>query len=203
MEIFKLLDPNFLISVAGLVGIIVIIFAESGLFFGFFFPGDSLLFTAGLLASQGYFNFWFLLFGVMVAAISGDSVGYFFGKKVGPAIFKKEDSRFFKKKYVEMAHSFYEKHGNKTIIFARFIPVVRTFAPIIAGVVQMNYKKFFTYNCVGGIFWSILTVGGGFILGETIPSAEKYLVPIIIFIIATSFIPGILKLFKRDKAILR
>ncbi|MFA5838691.1 MAG: VTT domain-containing protein [Candidatus Paceibacterota bacterium] len=199
MESLKILDPHFLISVAGLVGVVAIVFAESGLFFGFFLPGDSLLFTAGLLASQGYFNFWFLLFGVIIAAISGDSVGYFFGKKVGPAIFKKEDSRFFKKKYVEKAHSFYEKHGNKTIIFARFIPVIRTFAPIVAGVVQMNYKNFFIYNCIGGIFWSILMVGGGFILGEMVPSAEKYLMPIIIFIIATSFIPGILKLLKHGK----
>ena len=197
MEPFQFLDPHFLISLAGLVGIIIIVFAESGLFFGFFLPGDSLLFTAGLLASQGYFNFWFLLFGVMFAAIGGDSVGYLFGKKVGPSIFKKEDSLFFNKKYVEKAHSFYEKHGNKTIILARFIPVVRTFAPIVAGVGQMNYKKFFIYNCAGGIFWSILMVGGGFILGETFPSAEEYLTPIIIFIIAASFAPGIWKLFRK------
>lgn len=201
MESFKFLDPNFLISIGGLIGIIAIIFAESGLFFGFFLPGDSLLFTAGLLASHGYLNFWLLLFGVMLAAISGDSVGYFFGKKIGPAIFKKEDSQFFKKKHIERARSFYEKHGNKTIIFARFVPIVRTFAPIVAGVVQMNYKNFFIYNCVGGIFWSVLMVGGGFILGEIVPSAEKYLMPIIIFIIATSFVPGISKLIRHDKIV--
>ena len=177
------LDPHFLINTFGLAGVIAIIFAESGLFFGFFFPGDSLLFTAGLLASQGFLNPVILFFGVVLAAILGDNVGYAFGRKVGPALFTKEDSFFFSKKYLEQAHIFYERHGNKTIILARFMPIVRTFAPIVAGVGNMNYKNFFTYNCVGGISWSVLLLGLGWTLGKIIHGIDKYLLPIIIVII--------------------
>jgi len=191
MKIFQILDPNFLISMVGLVGVFLIIFAESGLFFGFFFPGDSLLFTAGLLSSQGYFNIWILLFGVIISAILGDNVGYAFGKKTGPSIFNKDNSCFFNKKYIGYARDFYEKHGNKTIIFARFIPVVRTFAPIVAGVGGMNYKNFFLYNCIGGFFWSILSVGAGYILGEVIPNVNEALLEIIIIVIFVSFLPPI------------
>lgn len=191
------LDPHFLINTFGLVGVIAIVFAESGLFFGFFLPGDSLLFTAGLLASQGFLNPMILFLGVILAAILGDNVGYAFGKKVGPAIFTKDDSFFFNKKYLEQAHLFYEKHGNKTIILARFMPIVRTFAPIVAGVGNMNYKKFFSYNCVGGISWSILLLGLGFTLGKTIPGIDKYLLPIVIVIIIVSFLPGVWHLTRR------
>ncbi len=193
----KFLDPNFLISSFGLVGVIAIIFAESGLFFGFFLPGDSLLFTAGLLASKGFLDPIFLFIGVLSAAILGDNVGYNFGKRVGPALFSKEDSFFFNKKHIERAHAFYDEHGNKTIILARFIPIVRTFAPIVAGVGGMDYKKFFLYNCLGGLLWTSLMVGGGYILGETVPGIDKYLIPIIIFIIMTSFLPGLWHLFRR------
>lgn len=193
----SILDPNFLINTFGLVGVIVIVFAESGLFFGFFLPGDSLLFTAGLLASQGYLNPTILLFGVIGAAILGDNVGYAFGRKVGPAIFTKEDSLFFNKKYIEQAKAFYEKYGNKTIILARFVPIVRTFAPIVAGVGSMNYRKFVTYNCLGGILWSILLLGTGFILGATVPGIDKYLLPIVLGIIVVSFLPGVWHLIKK------
>ncbi len=137
------LDPHFLINTFGLLGVIAIVFAESGLFFGFFLPGDSLLFTAGLLASQGFLNPPILFFGVILAAILGDNVGYTFGRKIGPAIFKKENSIFFNKKYIEKAHAFYEEHGNKTIILARFIPIVRTFAPIVAGGGGGNFLEIF------------------------------------------------------------
>lgn len=194
---FDFLNPNFLINTFGLLGIFVIVFAESGLFFGFFLPGDSLLFTAGLLASQGYFNIVVLIFGLIIASILGDNVGYAFGRKIGPAIFKKEDSFFFNKKYVEKAHNFYEKYGNKTIILARFVPVVRTFAPIVAGVGAMDYKKFITYNCIGGILWSVLLTGAGFILGSIIPGIDKYLLPIIFGIIVVSFMPAIWHIVKR------
>jgi membrane-associated protein len=192
------LDPHFLINTFGLVGVIAIVFAESGLFFGFFFPGDSLLFTAGLLASQGFLNPAILFLGVIAAAILGDNVGYTFGRKVGPAIFTKENSLFFNKKYIERARTFYEKYGNKTIVLARFVPIVRTFAPIVAGVGSMNYKKFFTYNCLGGILWSILLLGLGFTLGKTVPGIDKYLLPIVIFIIVASFLPGVYHLIKRE-----
>ena len=141
-----LLDPEFLVRTLGLVGVLAIVFAESGLFFGFFLPGDSLLFTAGLFASQGYFSIFLLLFGAMAAAILGDNIGYAFGYRVGQTIYTRKDSFFFKKKHAEKARIFYEKYGNKTIVLARFVPIVRTFAPIVAGVGQMSYDKFLRYN---------------------------------------------------------
>ena len=193
------LDPHFLINTFGTIGVLAIVFAESGLFFGFFLPGDSLLFTAGLLVSQGFLNPVILFAGVILMAILGDNVGYAFGKKIGPAIFTREDSLFFNKKYIEKAGIFYEKYGNKTIILARFMPIVRTFAPILAGVGNMNYKKLFTYNCIGGLLWSTLLLGLGFGLGKTAPTIDSYLLPMIIFIVAVSFLPGIYHLIKRKK----
>ena len=134
MHYYDLINPQYLIATLGFVGIISIIFLETGAFFGFFFPGDSLLVTAGFLASQGHLPFVPLLVVTFIAAVLGDSTGYAFGKKVGPAIFKRDDSIFFNKKYIEKAQAFYEKHGGMTIIIARFMPVIRTFAPIVAGV---------------------------------------------------------------------
>lgn len=184
------LEPIFLIKTLGAVGVIAIVFAESGLFFGFFLPGDSLLFTAGLVASQGYINLWFLLIGSAVAAILGDSVGYAFGKKVGPKIFKKEDSKFFKKVYLERTKTFYERHGKKTIILARFIPIVRTFAPILAGVGEMNYRTFISYNVVGGIGWTFSMLILGYALGKFIPNVDQYILPIVLGIIVISMLPN-------------
>ncbi len=192
-----LLDPHKIILTFGLIGIILIIFAESGLFFGFFFPGDSLLFTAGFLASQGLLSLTILLIGTFIAAVLGDNVGYWTGKKAGPALFVREDSTFFKKKYISDAQSFYEKYGKKTIILARFIPIVRTFAPIVAGIGNMKYKIFFSYNILGGFIWTFGLTLSGFLLGKSIPNADKYLLPIIIIIILTSFIPALTHFFKR------
>ncbi|MEI6346290.1 MAG: VTT domain-containing protein [bacterium] len=190
MESFlSLLDPMFLVKTAGLAGVIAVVFAESGLFFGFFFPGDSLLFTAGLLASQGLLPIGWLLIGTGGAAILGDSVGYWFGKKTGPAIFSREDSLFFHKKHVERAQKFYEVHGKKTIILARFVPIVRTFAPILAGVGQMDYRTFLSYNIIGGLAWSLGLTSLGYFLGGLIPSIDRYLLPIVLGIIAISFVP--------------
>ncbi len=177
---------------AGYVLLTAIIFAESGLFFGFFLPGDSLLFTAGFLASQGFFNIAILTFLMATAAILGDSVGYWFGKKVGKKLFVvKEDSRLFKKKYLVEAHKFYEKHGGKTIFLARFIPAVRTFAPIVAGAADMTYRQFLSYNVFGGLVWGAGLTLGGYFLGRMIPSADKYLLPIIIIIVVASVLPGV------------
>ena len=183
------IDIVTLVETVGYVGLFAIIFAESGLFFGFFFPGDSLLFTAGLLASQGYFNFYILAIILAVAAIAGDSVGYLFGKKIGPKIFKKEDSFFFHKKHIEKTHSFYEKYGSKTIILARFVPIVRTFAPILAGVGEMKYKTFIKFNIVGGLIWSIGITFLGYYLGTKIPVIEKNLSYVILGIIFISILP--------------
>jgi membrane-associated protein len=196
---FEYLDPIFLIKTLGLVGVIAIVFAESGLLIGFFLPGDSLLFTAGLLASQGYIDIWLLLFGTIFAAILGDNVGYFFGKKVGESLFTREDSFFFKKSYAIKAKDYYDKHGVKTIILARFIPVVRTFAPIIAGVAKMDYKIFLKYNIVGGLLWTISMISLGYILGNVIPNIDRYIFPIIAGIILASITPAIYHLYVERK----
>ncbi|MEK7188600.1 MAG: DedA family protein, partial [Patescibacteria group bacterium] len=149
------IDLKEIITAIGYLGLFLIVFAESGLFFGFFLPGDSLIVTAGLLASQGFFNIYYLLIILPIAAVSGDSIGYWFGKKVGPAIFNKEKSFFFDKNHIERANNFYKKHGGKTIIIARFIPIIRTFAPIVAGVAEMDYTKFLKFNIFGGLFWTV------------------------------------------------
>ena len=185
----------------GTLGVIAIIFIETGLFFGFFFPGDSLLFTAGFLASQGYVSFAGLLVGTFLAAIIGDSVGYAFGKKVGPALFAREDSKIFKKQYITRAQSFYEKHGVKTIILARFLPIVRTFAPIVAGVGGMKYKTFLTFNVIGGFIWTWGMLWLGYALGELIPNPDKYVLPIVLLIIATTAIPTLRQLFRKSKSV--
>jgi len=195
-NLFKFLDPLFLVSTLGTLGIIAIIFAESGLFFGFFLPGDSLLFTAGLVASQGYINIWVLLIGTSIAAVLGDSVGYAFGRKVGPKLFNKEDSRFFKKAYLERTKTFYERHGKKTIILARFVPIVRTFAPILAGVGEMRYGTFLMYNIIGGVVWSVGLLTLGFSLGKFVPDIDRYILPIIFLIVFISMIPNVLELIK-------
>ena len=189
-------DPITLIKAIGTFGLLAMVFAESGLFFGFFLPGDSLLFSAGLLASAGYLNLWILLILVPVAAILGDNVGFWFGKKVGPRIFFKENSFFFNKKYIDQTKAFYEKHGKKTIILARFVPFVRTFAPILAGVGEMEYKTFLRYNVFGGIFWVLLLTSGGYLLGKTVPGADKYLLPIVIAIVLTSLLPGLIEIIR-------
>lgn len=187
------------IKAAGYLGVFGIVFAESGLFVGFFLPGDSLLFTAGFLASQGFLNIGVLMLVSFIAAVVGDSVGYSFGLRVGPAIFKKEDSLLFSRHHLESARLFYEKHGGKTIILARFVPFVRTFAPILAGVGQMKYRYFLSYNVVGGFLWSIGLTSLGYYLGKSIPNVDKYLLPIIALIIFISILPGIVHLI-RDKS---
>ncbi len=181
-----------LITWGGYTVLAIIVFAESGLLFGFFLPGDSLLVTAGLLATQGYLNIWELFFLLVVMAISGDAVGYHFGKYMGPKIFKKEKSIFFAKDHLLKAKHFYDKHGGKTIIMARFMPIVRTFAPIVAGAGNMPYKKFLSYNVFGGIFWVGSMLGIGYFLGRTIPNVDKYLHIVIAIVIFLSILPGII-----------
>jgi len=197
-SLFNFLDPEFLITTLGLLGVFAIVFAESGLFFGFFFPGDSLLFTAGLLASQGHFNILILWAGTTICAIAGDSIGYAFGKRIGPKLFTKEDSFFFHKEHIHRTEAFYEKHGKKTIILARFIPIVRTFAPILAGLGHMEYKTFLSYNILGGVLWTTTLLFLGYTLGTIIPSVDRYLLPIILAIIALSFLPILLE-YRKSK----
>ena len=188
-----------IIKTAGYLGLFAIIFAESGLFFGFFLPGDSLIFTAGFLASQNYLNIYFLLFLLFVGAVAGDNVGYWFGKKVGPLIFTKEDSRWFKKEYVNQAHKFFDQYGGKSLILARFMPMVRTFVPIVAGVGKMNYQKFFVFNLIGGLLWTGGLTLAGYFLGRVIPDVDRYIIPIVVLIIILSILPGIFHLLKRKR----
>ena len=188
-----MLDPIFLITTVGLIGIIFIVFAETGLFFGFFFPGDSLLFTAGILASQNIFNIYYLIIFCIIAAVLGDSIGYWSGKKYGRALFERDAGFLFKKKRIHDAEEFFKRHGKYTIILARFVPIVRTFAPIVAGIGRMKYSTFITYNVFGGIFWVTLMSLLGYFLGSLIANPDKYIIPIAFLIIFISFLPIILK----------
>lgn len=192
-----MIDLVTFIKAIGYLGLFAVIFSESGLFIGFFLPGDSLLFTAGFLASQGFLDLKILLLVTFLGAVLGDNFGYSFGRKVGPKIFRKEESLFFHKDHIKRAGAFYEKYGPKTIILARFVPIVRTFAPILAGVGGMNYRTFLFYNFLGGVLWAIGLTTLGFWLGETVPSADEYLFLIIGFIILLSFLP-VLTHFARD-----
>lgn len=185
-----------LILTTGYLGLFFIVFAESGLLFGFFFPGDSLLITAGLLASQGYLEIKILILIATLAAILGDSVGYWFGKKTGPRIFKREDSLLFHKKNIVRANEFYKKHGGKTIILARFLPFIRTFAPIVAGVGEMDYFRFLSFNVFGGLFWVLFTTLAGYFLGNTISNIEEYFLVIILVVILISALPGLIHFWK-------
>jgi membrane-associated protein len=202
-ELFaKLRDLPALVQWAGYVGLTAIIFVETGLLLGFFLPGDSLLVTAGLLASQSDFglNVWLLGVILSVAAIVGDTVGYSIGKSTGPRIFTREDSLLFNKKHLLRAQAFYEKHGGKTIILARFMPIVRTFAPVVAGVGQMRYKSFLAYNVIGGLawVWSMLMVG--YVLGRTVPGVAKHIEKVILVVIFLSILPGIIGWWRERSA---
>lgn len=184
------------LKAAGLVGIFLVIFAESGLLIGFFLPGDSLLFTAGFLASQGYFGVVPLMVLCFLGAILGDNVGYSFGRRVGRRIFRREDALLFHKDHLRKAEVFYERHGGKAIVLARFMPVVRTFAPIVAGVGNMQYRAFLFYNIAGGALWSLGLTGLGYFLGNAIPNVDRYLLPIVGAIVLTSVIPPFLHVWR-------
>ncbi len=192
-------NPQAIIATLGTLGVIAIIFLETGAFFGFFFPGDSLLFTAGFLATQGYTSMPWLLVGAFLAAVVGDNVGYAFGRRVGPSIFTKEDSLFFNKKFIARAQEFYERYGKKTIILARFVPIVRTFAPIVAGIGTMRYRTFISYNIIGGFLWTWAMLWLGYGLGSLIPSPDKYVLPIIALIIIASVIAPIWEVLKKRR----
>jgi membrane-associated protein len=193
----RLRDLPGLIQWAGYVGLAAIVFTETGLFFGFFLPGDSLLVTAGLIASgvleaKGVsLNVYTLGLLLTAAAILGDNTNYWIGRLTGPRIFNRDESLFFRRKHVERAHAFYERHGAKTVVLARFMPVIRTFAPLVAGVAQMKYRTFLTYSVMGGIawIWSMLFIG--YFLGRYIPGVEKHVEVVILVVIFLSILPGI------------
>ncbi|MPZ26495.1 MAG: DedA family protein [Micromonosporaceae bacterium] len=192
------LDPERLISTFGLLGILVIVFAESGLLIGFFLPGDSLLFTAGLLVADGrYIDYplWLVCLLITLAAIAGDQAGYLFGRSVGPALFRRPNSRLFKQEYLVKAHEFFERYGARSIVLARFVPIVRTFTPIVAGVSNMTYRTFVIYNVLGGILWGTGVTVAGYLLGQArFVSANIEL--ILVSIVLLSVLPIIIELLR-------
>lgn len=194
-----MLNLTSLVETAGYLGLFTIIFAESGLLVGFFLPGDSLLFTAGFLSSQGYFQIEVLMIILFLAAFSGDSVGYLFGKSAGPKVFSRPKSLWFNPANVERTRRFFERYGAKTIILARFIPVVRTFAPIMAGVGEMHYKTFALYNALGGVIWASGLTLAGYLFGNSIPNADRYVIPIVLIIVITSLLPPAWHMIKERK----
>ncbi len=197
-------DPRALIAAFGTfayVGLFAVIFAETGLFVGFFLPGDSLLFAAGVLASLGEqgLQLPFVVVVCVLAAILGYLVGFTFGRRVGRPLFDRPDSRFFKRKHLLATEAFYEKHGGKTIVLARFLPFVRTFAPIVAGIGEMNYRRFILYTVAGGLLWGVTLPVAGYLFGKAIPDIDRYLLPVILGIIAVSLMPAVVQLLRANR----
>jgi membrane-associated protein len=193
-------DVEGIIRWGGMLMLVAIVFAETGLMVGFFLPGDSLLVTAGVFAAAGHLDITTLLLAVSAAAVIGDQLGYYIGHKTGPMIFRREDSLFFKRAHLLRAQEFYEKHGGKTIILARFMPIVRTFAPVVAGVGNMEYRRFVFFNVAGGILWvwSMSLLGYG--LGSVIPDIDRYIHVVIVVVVFLSILPGIIEYVRHRRA---
>ncbi len=201
MDLKELLHGDLagIIETVGLLGVWAIVFVESGLLIGFFLPGDSLLFTAGFLASQGVMDITLLTVGAFIAAVAGDSVGYWIGHRYGRKLFQKEDSLLFHKDHLKKAEAFYEKHGGKTIILARFMPFIRTFAPVVAGIGQMKYSTFLSYNIIGGVLWAIGLTLAGYFFGN-IPIVKDNFEAVIFLIIFASVAPAAYHILKDEGA---
>lgn len=206
MDFFELirsiLNPVEIIKSVGYIGIFAIVFAESGLFFGFFLPGDSLLLTAGLLASQNFLNEFILIPIVFIAAVLGDNVGFWFGNKVGPPIFNRPNSRFFKRQNLLKAKEFYDRHGAITITVARFMPFIRTFAPIVAGAVSMEYRIFFLFNLLGGVLWGIGVTLVGYLIGYffgQVEGLDKYFTLLVLVVIFVSALPAMIHVWRENR----
>ena len=190
----RIYDVESLVRVGGLAALTAIVFTETGLFVGFFLPGDSLLVTAGIFAATGDLNLWTLNIVLSLAAILGDTTGYAIGFKTGPMIFRREDSLFFHRKHLLTAKQFYDQYGGFTIFIARFIPILRTFAPVVAGVGKMQYSRFIAYNVFGGIFWVFSMTFAGYFLGRMVPNIQEQIHIVIAVVIFLSLLPGIAKL---------
>jgi membrane-associated protein len=189
-----------LIRLVGFYGIVAVIFAETGLLIGFFLPGDSLLITAGLFAARGDFKFASLILALIPAAIIGNATGYFIGHRTGMALYHRPDSFLFRREHLTMTHEYYVKHGGKTIVIAQFIPILRTFAPVVAGVAEMGYRQFATYNVVGAILWVGSMTTAGYLLGNLVPNIEKRIHYVVAVVIAISLIPPAIAWLKRRRA---
>ena len=192
------MDPDHLITTFGTLGIFAIVFAESGLMIGLLLPGDSLLITAGVLAASGDLNLPVILVGVFLSAVAGDQVGYLFGSRVGPSLFNRPDSRLFKRKHLEKAEAYFAEHGPRTVVLARFVPIVRTFAPVLAGASEMPYRTFVTFNVMGGLLWGVGVTLLGYGLGEVV-DIDKYLLPVIALIVAASLVPVLVEVRRARK----
>jgi membrane-associated protein len=188
-----------LIQWGGYILLVAIVFSETGLLVGCFLPGDSLLIAAGLLAARGHLNIWWINGLLMAAAIVGDSTGYAIGARLGPRIFTREKSLLFHPKHVERTQRFYEKYGPKTIVIARFVPIIRTFAPVLAGVGRMRYRRFVTYNVAGGIGWVASMTWAGYLLGQTWPNISKHMHLLVIVIIVLSCIPIAVEIYRERR----
>lgn len=196
----KWLEPEHLIETFGFIGVLSVVFVESGLLVGFFLPGDSLLFTAGLLSASGTLpSIWLLLLTIPLAAIAGDQVGYAIGRKAGPAVFKRPESRLFRKEHVERSREYFDRYGGRTVLLARFIPIVRTFAPVMAGASQMNYRTFTIYNIIGGVLWGAGLTALGYLLGQ-IEFVRTNIELIVLAIVAASFLPIALELLRARRS---
>jgi membrane-associated protein len=189
----KIYDVEFLVRSGGLLVLIIVVFTETGLLLGFFLPGDSLLVTAGIFAARGDLDLMTLNASLSLAAIAGDTVGYGIGARTGPKIFTREDSLFFNRKHLISAKEFYDRHGGFTIVIARFMPIIRTFAPVVAGVGAMQYRKFIAYNVFGGIFWVMTTTLAGYFLGTMVPNIQERIHVVIVIVIVLSLLPAIIK----------
>ncbi|MGH7598633.1 MAG: DedA family protein [bacterium] len=195
----RVYDVESIIKWGGMVMICAIVFAETGLMIGFFLPGDSLLVTAGVFAAAGHLDIYLMLVVVSLCAVVGDQLGYYIGQKTGAALFKREDSLLFKRSHVQRAQMFYEKYGAKTIVIARFVPIVRTFAPVVAGVGQMQYRRFVTYNIAGGILWVWSMLLLGFFIGNTVPDINKHIHKVIVVVIVLSILPAIIEIWRERR----
>jgi membrane-associated protein len=191
-----MLDVTNIIQAGGLLLIAAMIFAESGMFLGFFFPGDTLLLSAGIFIAAGKFSFITVIPVIALAAILGDNVGYHIGKRYGRRLFRKSDGVLFRQEYVQRAEVFYEKHGSKTVLLAHFVPVVRTFAPAVAGVARMNYKEYVAFDAIGDTTWTIILTFVGYWFGKRIPNLDHYVLLAVLVVIVISLGPTVYHIFK-------
>jgi membrane-associated protein len=196
-ELFRrLYNVPELIRMGGLIGLVAVVFAETGLMVGFFLPGDSLLVTAGLFAAKGDLDIVWLNLSLMAAAIAGDATGYWIGRRAGRALYSRPNSFFFRKQHLVKTHEFYEKHGGKTIVIARFVPIIRTFAPVVAGAAEMTYRQFALYNIAGGIGWVASMTLIGYFLGRAIPDIDKHIHIVVAVVIFLSLLPGVVSILR-------
>lgn len=197
------IDVEQLVETVGYTGLFLIVFAETGLLVGFFLPGDSLLISAGLVASRGHLDVWILIPLLIVAAVAGDATGFQIGKHLGPRIFKRDDSRWFHRRHLEKAKAFYDKHGGKTIVLARFLALIRTFAPTVAGAAGMRYPKFAFYNIFGGVLWVVSMVLGGYWIGSKIENVELVFMALLVIVVVLSLVPAALHFWRERRSLRR